>query len=125
MKGKTYPAVVLVWLVFPAALSAQTTASSVSYSLSDRGAITLQTLGGAAALIGGYAKVQPASGTTAPAAVALLGLRQNEVLVSETGVPGAQAIFNGTAFAEVSASVNTGIALANPNSAASTVSFTV
>src|SRR5207237_5147825 len=65
--------------------SAQTATSSVSYSIADRGAASVETVGGADAMTVGYGSVQPA--VTTPAGVAIFGLRQNGVLVTETGVP--------------------------------------
>src|SRR5205807_9910121 len=64
--------------------SAQAATSSVSYSIADRGAISVETVGGADAMLVGYGRVQPA--VTTPAGVAIFGLRQNGVLVTETGV---------------------------------------
>jgi hypothetical protein len=45
------------------------------------------------------------------------------VLVSEAGVPASPKIRSGRIYAEASASVNTGLAIANPNNESATVSF--
>jgi hypothetical protein len=101
---------------------AQTTTSSVSYSTPDRGGMVVETAGGTAQVVVGYSRVQPASSTT-PSGVAILGLGENGVLVTEAGVPGMAAFASGRTYAEVNGPVNTGIAFANPNSAPVTISF--
>jgi hypothetical protein len=55
--------------------------------------------------------------------LAIFGLRQNNVLVSEAAVPGSPAIQLARIYAEIDGSVNTGVAIANPNSRPATVSF--
>src|SRR5581483_2079716 len=62
-------------------------------------------------------------GSKTPAGVAIIDLHQNNVLVSETGVPAVQPITSGRIYAEVGGAVNTGLAIANPNSSAATVTF--
>ncbi|MBI4454709.1 MAG: RHS repeat protein [Acidobacteria bacterium] len=93
------------------------------YALADRGGLSLVTLGAFAAPTIGYARIQPAAGSTTPAGLAIFGLRQDGILVSETGVPASARIRSGRTFAEVSGVVNTGLALANPNSQPANVSF--
>ena len=78
---------------------------------------------GAGASVGvGYARILTASGTT-PAGFAVYGLRQGGVLVSETAVPATQLIQSGRIFAEESATVDTAIAVANPNGVAASIGF--
>ncbi|MBI2822763.1 MAG: RHS repeat protein [Acidobacteria bacterium] len=93
------------------------------YALADRGGLSLVTLGAFAAPTIGYARIQPTLGSTTPAGLAIFGLRQNDILVSETGVPASPLIRSGRIFAEVSGVVNTGLALANPNPQPANVSF--
>ena len=104
-------------------VTAQTTRNSVSYSLADRGGTTFSTAGGGGEVTVGYARVQPGSGTTAPAGVAIFGYRANGVLVTEAGVPVMQPILSGRSYAEANGPVNTGLAFANPNSFAVTISY--
>jgi hypothetical protein len=59
----------------------------------------------------------------APSGLAIFSYRQNGVLVSEAGVPASTAMLRGRIYANVSGSVNTGIALANPNDSQATISF--
>src|SRR5262249_46017523 len=49
----------------------------------------------------------------------------NDVLVTETGVPGVTAITSGRTYAEVNGPINTGLAFANPNGSSVVVSFSV
>jgi hypothetical protein len=57
------------------------------------------------------------------AAQAGLGFRQNDILVSEAGVAASSLIQSGRVYAEISGPVNTGLAIANPNSQPAIVSF--
>ncbi len=113
----------LLILSFQIVAVAQTTASSVSYSVAARGGQIIETLGGAEPVIVGYARVQP-SVSTVPAGVAIFGLRLNGILVTEAGVPAVTPILSGRTFAEVGGAINTGIAFANPNSNAVVITFT-
>ena len=77
---------------------------------------------GTGALGVGYARISATSGTT-PAGVEIFGYRSNNVLVSETGVPASPLITSGRIYAEVGGAVNTGLAIANPNATAATITF--
>ena len=101
---------------------AQTTTSSVSYSTPDHGGTVIETAGGTDRIVVGYGRVQPSSSTT-PSGVAIFGLRQNGVLVTEAGVPGMTPINSGRTYAEVNGPINTGIAFQNPNSGPVTITF--
>ena len=72
----------------------------------------------------GYVDVVP-SGTASGAinGVALFSYRSNGVLVSEASVPASPLIQAGRIYAETTASVRTGIAMANPNNQSVTISF--
>jgi sugar lactone lactonase YvrE len=94
-----------------------------AFALVDRGGVSSASAGSSPALHVGYAAIQPAAGSVAPAGLAIFGFRQNSILVSEAGVPASPAIRSGRIYAEVNGPVNTGIALANPNDEAATVSF--
>src|SRR5438477_211326 len=97
--------------------------SSVSYSTPDRGGVVIETAGGSSNPPAvGYARVQP-SASTAPAGAAIYDLRQNGVLVAEAAVPGMTTMAGGRIYAEVNSPINTGIAIANPNSTPVTISF--
>lgn len=106
---------VVVWVV-----RADTT---IPYGFLDRGGVSLISRGGTGAQTAGYARVQPNSANTTPSGVAIFGFRQGGVLVTEAGVPASPLIQSGRIYAEVNGPVNTGIAIANPNSQPATISF--
>jgi hypothetical protein len=106
----------------PGYLDAQSITSSVPYATPNRGAFRIETDGTTA--VTGYARAQPTVSTT-PAGFAIFGLRQNDVLVTEAGVPGVTAITSGRTYAEVNGPINTGLAFANPNGSSVAVSFSV
>lgn len=62
-------------------------------------------------------------GGAAPAGLALVSYRQNGVMVSEAGVPASVPVLRGRLNTEITSSVNTGFALANPNDSDASVSF--
>src|SRR5688572_21559335 len=74
----------------------------------------------------GYARIQAqntGSGYGLPGGMVIFGYRPNGVLVSEVSVPVAPLISGGRFYAEIAGPVNTGIAIANPNSEAVTIQF--
>jgi hypothetical protein len=71
----------------------------------------------------GSARVIAPSGQAVPSGVAIFGYRPNGVLISEAGVPGTVPALRGRIPADFAASINAGIALANPNGSPATVSF--
>jgi hypothetical protein len=71
----------------------------------------------------GYGRILPNTGSYSPSGLAIFGLRQNGILVGETGVPATPLVLSGRIDARVNATVNTGIAIANPNDQPSTISF--
>ena len=93
------------------------------YTLVNRGGVSLITDGTGAAPVLGYTRIQPGTGSTTPAGVAIFGGRTNGVLVSETGVPATPALTTGRIYAEVAGVVNTGLAIANPNNSDASITF--
>src|SRR5439155_1579649 len=71
----------------------------------------------------GFSRIQPAAGNTTPTGVAIFGGRSNNVLFTEAGVPAAPLLRSARIYAEINASVNTGLAIANPNSQPANVTF--
>src|SRR5262245_29118007 len=71
----------------------------------------------------GYIRLVPDAGMSSPAGVAIFGQRSDGVLITEAGVPSTTASQSGRIFADIGGSVNTGIAMANPNDKDVTVSF--
>jgi hypothetical protein len=100
----------------------QAAAAQTSFSIADRGAATWTTPDASGDPVVGFGRIQPSGGTT-PSGLAIFGLRQNNVLVTEAAVPATAAIQSGRIYAEIGGSVDTAIAIANPNYFPVTVSF--
>ena len=96
---------------------------SRTFSIRDRGGVSLKTSGTETAVMTGYASIQPNIGLPTPSGVAIVGFRQNNVLVSEASTPASSLIRAGRIYAEIDGPVNTGLAIANPNDQPATVSF--
>ena len=94
-----------------------------TFSLTDRGGTSTSSQGASATTTVGYGRIRPDSGMTTPSGLAIFGFTQDDVLVAEAGVPAAAPIQQGRIFAEVNGSVNTGLAIANPNDVDATISF--
>ncbi|HYR84529.1 MAG TPA: NHL repeat-containing protein [Terriglobia bacterium] len=97
--------------------------NSTAFRIPDLGGLSVRTTGDAGSLVVGYGRIQPDSTSTTPAGVAIFGLRQGNVLVTEAGVPASPAISSGRICVEVNERVNTGLAIANPNNQAADISF--
>jgi spore coat protein CotH len=93
------------------------------FSVEDRGVSSVTTSGGTDAAAIGYARVQPLQGRTAPAALSIFGFRQNGILLSEAAVPAVMPIRRGRTFVQISPTIKTGVAIANPNAQAAQISF--
>ena len=93
------------------------------FSIPDRGGTSLITTGEAAQVNVGYARVQPAAGSTSPSGIAIFGFSQGGVLISEAGVPASPLVQGGRIYAEVEGALNTGIAIANPNAEEASISL--
>ena len=99
------------------------TVASVDFTITDRGGGSITTSGSAGEVRVGYGRIQAEGGSTTPSGLALFGLTQNGVLVTEASVPAAAPIQEGRIFAEVNGPVNTGLAIANPNDVDATLTF--
>jgi PDZ domain/Peptidase family S41 len=93
------------------------------YTIPPNGGISLSTPGGSGEPVIGYGRIEPNGSSNAPNGLAIFGLRQNNVLVTEATVSATPAIQTGRIYAEIDGSVDTGVAIANPNNAPSTISF--
>ena len=93
------------------------------FRIPEGGGVSLTSQGASRALVAGYGQVEAEAGMSLPAGLAIFGLRQNGILVSEAGVPAAAAVLEGRIFAETDGAVRTGIAMANPNDTAATIGF--
>ena len=103
--------------------SGQVTSAVTAFTFPDNGGFSASTAATAASTTSGYARIQPGTGATAPAGLAIFGFTFGGVLVSEAGVPASPLIESGRIYAEVAGAVNTGLAIANPNSGPATVTF--
>ena len=99
------------------------TASNRTFQAASASAFVASTPGSAVALTTGYTRIQADQGRPLPAGMAIIGFRQRGILVSEAAVQASPLVSSGRIFAEIGNGVNTGIALANPNNVAVTVSF--
>ena len=71
-----------------------------------------------------YGAIRAGAGSTTPSGIAIFQFRDSEgVLISEAGVPAAAPVLEGRIFAEVNGSVNTGLAIANPNDGPALIQF--
>ena len=94
-----------------------------TFSISDRGGVSLTSEGASATTVSGYGRVEADDGSTTPDGLAIFGFRQNGILVSEAGVPASATLQEGRIFAEIDGPVRTGLAIANPNDTAATIPF--
>ena len=91
-------------------------ASQKRYAMPNRGGVSLVSSGaGISSMRAGYGRIIPDSGDALPDGLALLSWHQNAVLVGETTIPASPLVASGRTLAVVSASRNTGVAIANPN----------
>jgi Domain of unknown function DUF11 len=96
----------------------------LNFSLPEAGGVSFTSQNPGAPRGTGYARIRPtAPSPVSPVAFAIFGFRQAGVLVSEAGVPSSEPVRSGRIYAEVSSTVNTGIAIANPNNQPVTVMF--
>ena len=96
--------------------------STRAFTIVDRGGSSIITDGGGDFNIG-FSRIQPAAGNTTPTGVGIFGGRSNNVLFTEAGVPAAPLLRLARIYAEINASVNTGLAIANPNSQPANIAF--
>jgi hypothetical protein len=112
---------VVVWTIAP--LVAQTISTNdLPFVIPDYGGLSASTDGSSNGVTAGYATIQPNSGTTA-SGVAVVGLRQYNVLVDEFSIPAVLPTLNGLLYTEVGGSVDTGIVVANSNNQAALMLF--
>jgi hypothetical protein len=94
-----------------------------TFTIADRGAETFDTSGSGSQVTVGYARVQANTSSTTPSGYLIFSYPKNGVLVSEATVPESRPIASGRIYASVEGSVNTGVAIVNPNPSAVTISF--
>jgi hypothetical protein len=106
-------------------LSPASATDSRAYMAANSGAVTFNSSGAGISVEVGYAHLVPNAGSATLSGSAIFGFRANNILISETSVGASPPIRSGRVFAEVSAdfTINTGIAIANPNAQAAAVSY--
>jgi len=97
-----------------------TVQSERQFVLATRGSLSTSTNGANSAFANGFGRVQ--SSGAAGSGLEFIAYRQANTLITEPAFPGSAPIRSGRIYAEMSAPVNTGIALANPNTQAASVS---
>ncbi len=102
---------------------ALTVSTGHTFSISDRGGVSVSSEGAAATTVSGYGRVEADDGSTTPEGLAIFGFRPNGILVSEAGVPASATLLEGRIFAEIDGPVRTGLAMANPNDTAAMIAF--
>lgn len=105
------------------AVSAVTTLNGTPFAISNLGAASLASTGAGSKVVTGYARIQPITAGSAPSGVAIFNYKQDNVIVSEVGVPATSVISSGRIHVDISADVNTGLAIANPNSSTANLAF--
>ena len=93
------------------------------FTIPDLGAMVLTSPGNAESLRKGFGLIQGANGNPAPAGLAILSYRTGNYLVSETSVPATAPLHSGRIYAEINGPVDTGLAIANPNSQPANITF--
>ncbi len=87
------------------------------------GSFSLLTDGGSSRVSAGYASVEPLPFHSAPSGFAILGHRQDGILVSESELVASGPVTGGRIFAELGGGSRTGVSVANPNSETATIDF--
>jgi glucose/arabinose dehydrogenase len=90
---------------------------TTSFTIAGGGGVSFDTAGTNDQVTVGHAQIHPNDESTKPAGLAFIALRSNGILVNEAAVPATSLIANGRFYAEVNSTINTGVAIANPNMA--------
>src|SRR5262245_6863109 len=115
------------WAVFVVLIASSSglAQSSLPFSMATGGSTTFAAEKVSGPLNTGFARIQTNPGTTVPEGFAIFQSRAGGIVLSETTVPTSPLVTdtaNGF-FVEVGGNLNTGVAIANPNSQAATISF--
>jgi len=97
--------------------------TDIPFTTAQRGGFTATSQGSPLAITSGYARLQPAAGSTNISGLAVFGLRVGGILVSEAGVPASSPLTSGRIYTEVQGPVNTGVAIANGNAQTVTINY--
>jgi hypothetical protein len=97
--------------------------SSFHYSIPSHGVYLLRTDGFPTETKVGWVRSTPDEGTSTPVGFGLFAYNPADVLVSESGVPAAISTTHARVYVDLSGNHNTGLAIANPNSAAASITI--
>jgi hypothetical protein len=100
-----------------------TQAASFNYSVPPGGVYVFQSDGSPANVNVGWVMLTPDQNTTTPAGAAILSDRAGGMLVTESGIPGAVPTTHARIYVDETGGHDTGLALGNPASSATTVSM--
>jgi Lamin Tail Domain len=100
-----------------------TESARYSFNLPANGGAAKTTSGAGAITSIGSARFQSSDGAPSPNGMAIFSFRQGGTLVSEATVPASTLVRSAIVYVEYSGSVNTGLAITNPNSDPVTISF--
>jgi subtilisin family serine protease len=92
--------------------------SGYPYSIAPGGFLRLVTDGSPVNIGVGWARLSPQSGSSIPAAAALLALTQDGVLITEAGYPAVAPTSHARIYVDMSRGHDTGVAICNPGSSA-------
>jgi photosystem II stability/assembly factor-like uncharacterized protein len=90
-----------------------TPGSSFRYSIQPNGVSRFQTDGFPTEVKAGWARLIPDAGTSAPIGSGIFGFNPQSILVSESGIPSADATTHPRVYVDLSGKHNTGLAIAN------------
>ena len=109
---------------FPLQAQDDTLPGVESFSIPNLGAWSIASKGTETDTRSGYGRISvDDEGTTTPSGNAILGFRQDGVLIAEASVPASEPVREGRIFAEVNGPVNTGLTIANPNNTVAIIDF--
>jgi hypothetical protein len=95
---------------------------AVTFSVPDRGAVVGTTAGSLKSATSGYAGLT-FDGSATASGIAIMSFRADGAGVSETSVSAVTTMKSGRIYAEIGGGIDIGLALVNPNSTTTTVSF--
>ncbi len=98
--------------------------TALEFSIPERGLRSFISDGSQSTTAVGYARMEAKAGSSVSSALAIFGFRQDGILVSEASVPASPLLQTGRIYAEINGAVNTGLAIANPNSQSALIAYT-
>jgi enterochelin esterase-like enzyme len=97
--------------------------SSFNYAIEPGGMFRFQTDGFPAGTNAGWVRLTPDAGTPTPIGSGIFGYNPDDILVSESGIPAANATTHARIYVDLSGNHNTGVALANVSATGSSITI--